>query len=337
MGALFVICRGGTTRLYFGRHMDELALAVFARGPEYASLMASDLPRASQVDVGAAGFLIDHDMRRAVVLDLGVCFDADDARVNGWILGTASRVSALQQLDLTEEESRVLGGVMHAGTTWELWLEALKQAPLADGWREWTLEVATHASFTQEAQAALRAASAPISTRTRESCFAVGTFHEIPPLDEFKRGWYSSCLGVAKEPVLFTGLAAGTSVVRLLVVPSFSSPRVSRLTKRGDAVSLDVFSEPAGSPLVSKKPSPRHPARPMRESTWRELEGLLSRSGFWELPTNEPPRGLDGEQWVIEANIDGRHHVVDRWCPESGGFWELGRFLERLGGWQSSR
>lgn len=63
------------------------------------------------------------------------------------------------------------------------------------------------------------------------------------------------------------------------------------------------------------------------------LTSALERSAFWTSPTSAPPSGANdpGVEWLIEARVGGRYHVVLRSSPE-GEFRDLGRMFFRLAG-----
>jgi len=56
----------------------------------------------------------------------------------------------------------------------------------------------------------------------------------------------------------------------------------------------------------------------------------LEKSDFWNMTPNEPPRGLDGANWIIEGLKNGKYHIVDRWCPEEGPYREAALYLIEL-------
>jgi hypothetical protein len=52
----------------------------------------------------------------------------------------------------------------------------------------------------------------------------------------------------------------------------------------------------------------------------RRLDGM----GFWDLPTTQSDQmGLDGAQWLLEGEEDGRYHAVDRWSGGDIAGWAL--------------
>ncbi len=62
------------------------------------------------------------------------------------------------------------------------------------------------------------------------------------------------------------------------------------------------------------------------ELTDRDRNALLSnveRSAFWSLSIDGEPHGLDGFRYVVEARVNDRYNVVDRWCPTKDAFADL--------------
>jgi hypothetical protein len=41
----------------------------------------------------------------------------------------------------------------------------------------------------------------------------------------------------------------------------------------------------------------------------------LAKADFWNMQPDEPSRGLDGAEWILEGVRDGKYHMVVRWCP----------------------
>lgn len=58
------------------------------------------------------------------------------------------------------------------------------------------------------------------------------------------------------------------------------------------------------------------------------FQTLLSKADYWNLKTNEVDiPGNDGSQWILEGVDDKNYHVVDRWTPRGGSFYECCDFL----------
>ncbi len=63
-----------------------------------------------------------------------------------------------------------------------------------------------------------------------------------------------------------------------------------------------------------------------------ETQAFLShvnKVGFWQAPAavDDPRRGNDGSEWIIEGVKGGQYHVLDRWSPADGIVRELGMML----------
>jgi len=52
----------------------------------------------------------------------------------------------------------------------------------------------------------------------------------------------------------------------------------------------------------------------------RKIDDLLENLQLFSVSTNEKPDrlGLDGDMWVLEGTVNGRYHIVHRWCPAIG-------------------
>ena len=60
------------------------------------------------------------------------------------------------------------------------------------------------------------------------------------------------------------------------------------------------------------------------------INKLENECNFWQQPSKQDIIGFDGSQWIFEAVTNKKYHVVDRWSPESGCFYEFGRELMAL-------
>jgi len=56
----------------------------------------------------------------------------------------------------------------------------------------------------------------------------------------------------------------------------------------------------------------------------RKFEDDIEAIKFWDMPTDyfDSSQGMDGSQWILEANVNGRYHVVNRWSPYNTAFQE---------------
>jgi hypothetical protein len=102
--------------------------------------------------------------------------------------------------------------------------------------------------------------------------------------------------------------------VRLLYYRSFFDPVLVRLSFENGKWFL------VAKRLTSGVHIPIHldldTRMPVSNSVVNDLKERLDRIRFWSMPTFSEDRGLDGADWVLEAHLDGRYHVVDQWSPK---------------------
>lgn len=177
-----------------------------------------------------------------------------------------------------------------------------------------------------------------------ERYFPVGTFLSQPDdihIDLLVRQWYSKALAVMEEPSLSCGVPKDAEAYRFLRQPplalgqkrtAFSAVAV-RVFRHGshyrlEAVVLSGTIESQGQPHVSRRVT-----KDLSPEQWQSVIATLGDIRFWQMPTTppEPPTGLDGEPWIVEAHRHGRHHIVGRWNG-AGGIESAGRLLLGLAG-----
>lgn len=131
--------------------------------------------------------------------------------------------------------------------------------------------------------------------------------------DLFIIDWYTRHLRSMKEPVLYGPVNA--DVIRFTWLGTFDRPLSVRIEhKRFRTTLFGKLTDgqggyEAGNLIVDKKES-------IRFITWLRIKSHLKKRGFWEMPSTVEQYGADGSQWILEANIEGRYHFVDRWCGE---------------------
>jgi hypothetical protein len=169
--------------------------------------------------------------------------------------------------------------------------------------------------------------------KSLERFFPSGSFwlgERSAELDEFVRSWYSRVLSRMAEPSLSCGLVV-SETYRFVSIPTWGPSAAVRIT---------VTTVPGLSAVVLTGQGGYDPGRPRaiarRAMANRERDEVLEAIGkadFWNLPTQDlEHRGFDGSEWLIEARIRDRYHVVARWSPEPGPFRDLCLVFARLGG-----
>ena len=144
--------------------------------------------------------------------------------------------------------------------------------------------------------------------------------------DTFHVEWYSKHLIAMEEPLMFNK-KQDKSTFRFLWLRTFHNPISIRIDKKSDLYSLTwKLCDGAGGydpgKLVINK------TKTIDKKTWDTFQGLLSKADYWNLQTNEVEIiGTDGSQWILEATDKDNYHVVDRWTPRGGSFYNCCDFL----------
>jgi hypothetical protein len=137
--------------------------------------------------------------------------------------------------------------------------------------------------------------------------------------------WYSEYLKAMKEPVVYSD-NTNRQIIRFTWLRTFHHPVVVGMVNDGGEVSLYwKTSSGTGGYEPGKLVTDRHKRIDIQQ--WDEMTQELERINFWRLLTNYPFFGLDGAQWILEAKIDGKYHMVDRWSVERS---EFGKFCMDL-------
>jgi hypothetical protein len=142
-----------------------------------------------------------------------------------------------------------------------------------------------------------------------------------------------------REDKLSSGSDPAIEVYRLFISPTFSHPVAIRVEKKGNEYLLigKYFSGMSGYEWGKLKKEKR---RRIKEEEWNRLVYLLDEALFWKLePEDEPSEPnekgevticLDGTGYYLEGLKAGRHHLVERYCPDSESFRAVGTFLVTL-------
>lgn len=166
--------------------------------------------------------------------------------------------------------------------------------------------------------------SASLLAQTRY--FPQETFGDNPRLDQFVSGWYSGQLRALKEPSLLElSKAPSTESYRFLWLRSFNHPVAIRVDVHADEsatlttkIASGAGGYPPGKLIVST-------TRPLTKDEAQKVITRIDTCGFWQLPSYERDRaGTDGSEWVVEAAVHGKYHLVSTWSPNNGPIHDLG-------------
>ena len=145
---------------------------------------------------------------------------------------------------------------------------------------------------------------------------------------KFTVEWYSKHLYAMKEPLLYN-IIPHKEIFRFLWLRTFDPPVAIRIEKNKDEYSLTLKicdgagGYDPGNLIVNK-------TKAIDKATWNSFTGLVEKAGYWNSATTDNDIGLDGSQWILESADNRRYHVVDRWSPQSGSFYNCCMFLIKL-------
>ena len=164
--------------------------------------------------------------------------------------------------------------------------------------------------------------SLPAQTRY----FPEKTFGDDPRLDQFVSGWYSGQLKALKEPSLLElSKTPSTESYRFLWLRSFHHPIAIRVDIQADGsatLTTKIASGAGGYPPGKLSATS---TRLLTKDETQKLMAHINASGFWQLPSYERDRaGADGSEWVVEAAVHGKYHLVSEWSPKNGPIRDLG-------------
>lgn len=196
--------------------------------------------------------------------------------------------------------------------------------------------------------------------------FPANSLSDDPSTDSFIQNWYSSALYSLRQPVLAQNYV-GHDIYRFLWLRSFHRPVVFTLHKSKDQVWLNtrmLDKQPAfydhrmGG--VSKEDREEYFKNGyiidsidtrllvriadrkadmiynknilLSNREWKKFEQLLEKAKFWDLPTDMDSGDSDGAQWIFEAHLKNKYHLVSYQSPYKNEYAKAGLFLIKLSG-----
>ena len=157
--------------------------------------------------------------------------------------------------------------------------------------------------------------------------FPDGLLSERGDLDTFVQSWYGKHLASMKEPTL---LGSSTQHYRFTWLPTFHPPMIFRISVEGEKYVLHVKRTDGAGGYDPGKIIDNIKLEIPNEVALNSIQKLEGECKFWEQPTKLDTMGLDGSQWIFEASSKGKYHIVDRWSPDNGCFYEVGTELMSL-------
>jgi len=140
--------------------------------------------------------------------------------------------------------------------------------------------------------------------------------------------WYSKHLYAMEEPLLYNRIP-DSETFRFLWLRTEDPPIAIRIEHKKEEYQLTLkICDGAGGydpgNLILNK------TKAIDKATWDSFAELIEKTDFWNAKTTDSNVGLDGSQWILESADKNRYHVVDRWSPQSGSFYDCCMFLIKL-------
>jgi hypothetical protein len=154
--------------------------------------------------------------------------------------------------------------------------------------------------------------------------FAPDTF------SKFVTDWYSSQLtALQEEPLYSKNLPKGRETYRFTWLRSFNRPVALRLDVQPDGSGKFVIKVSDGAGGYKPGKIARNETRDVTVDVVKAVRVQFERAKFFDMPVTTNHRGLDGSEWILEAVVEGRYHLVERWTPREGPVFDIGmQFIE---------
>ncbi len=149
-------------------------------------------------------------------------------------------------------------------------------------------------------------------------------------LNEFRIDWYSMHLLAMNEAAL-PSLVKEEESYRFLWLRSFHHPIAIHVWRSGSKQFI-VAKRLSGAGGYKPRTLNINNTRQLSDDEWSELMMHLEDSRFWQMSTADDRMSNDGAQWILEGYRQGRYHLVDRQCPDLGGYREACLYLLRISG-----
>ncbi|WP_435277121.1 hypothetical protein ACMAZF_09550 [Psychrobium sp. nBUS_13] len=165
------------------------------------------------------------------------------------------------------------------------------------------------------------------TTQPTGKYFPDGLLSEHEDLDSFVQSWYGKHLASMDEPSLAN---ATNHEYRFTWLPTFHQPMIFRISIEDEKYIFYVKRTDGAGGYDSGRIVDNQKIKIPIETARNIISKLESDCQFWGQPTTLDTMGFDGSQWIFEASKKGRYHVVDRWSPDDGCFYEIGVELMSL-------
>ena len=156
-----------------------------------------------------------------------------------------------------------------------------------------------------------------------EEYFSGVSFHKEVELHQLLYKWYSGHLRALEELPL-SPKKDTVARYRFTWLRSSDRPVALRIDVMEDGSAIFVLK-------VADGKGGYEPGKVVRNENWKldpqklkAFKAIFDRAAFFEQPVAEDAAGVDGSRWLIEANLNGRYHIVSRWTPRTGAIRDIG-------------
>lgn len=166
------------------------------------------------------------------------------------------------------------------------------------------------------------------SIATATDYFPQGSLGSSAEIHKFKAGWYTSYLqALGEKPMFGFDIPKNIERYRFIWLRTFHRPVVMRVeVKEGSGTLIVKVSDGTGG--FERGKLVREETRALSPRDLEIIRAHFRVQDFFALPSfDEKNAGADGSEWIIEAQVRGRYHVVTRWTPEDGAVRRIGMNL----------
>jgi hypothetical protein len=168
-------------------------------------------------------------------------------------------------------------------------------------------------------------------TETQSDFFPKGAFDNYSNVDGLVRNWYTKQLRGLEEASLFPS-KPNTEVYRFTWLRTFHNPMVFRLTVLDNGTALLVVKRANGAGGYEPGVVDLRKEIALKNAQVDEIKKELVDMAYWEQPSRLETMGMDGSQWIVEVNANGKYKIVDRWSDSDSAIQAWGMQLIRLSG-----
>ncbi len=152
-------------------------------------------------------------------------------------------------------------------------------------------------------------------------------------MDKFISAWFTKHLKSMEEPSLSDNNNDFTFQLRFLWLRTNHEPVAVRILK-SEKESKIYLKTTSGLGGYEPGNIVRNENKLMSDKEIKSIIDYLDSIDFLEMKY-ERNLTLDGAEWILEARIENRYHVVTRSSPESGKFREFCRHLLKLANYKT--